>query len=168
MSASADDVQQGVWKAVIPRDWNNINKGHLKVITAHWIESQRATTDADSLLQYKPHAFLSLTHSDYVCIATRGGVNASNDLRYLYQFKRTALKDAYDLYWVGRCPGHNYDDPKTVAFPHDTYRIPDPRLVPAVPAAPAPAAIPAAAAEPDVIPPLEERTLAQKIKYGFT
>jgi len=166
MSASEDDVSQGVWQAAQIKGWDTINKKHLTLITSHWLESQRASTDGESTLQYKPHTFEAYTFGNYICIATRGGDNAKNNLRFLYQFERTAAGDAYDLCAAGRCAGHNYDNPRWIKFPKDKYRIPDPRLVPIPAPAPAPVQIVAPVAV--IIPPLEERTLSQKIQFGFS
>jgi len=169
MASSVKDVKEGIWQTTAIKGWETINKNHLKLISSHWLESQRATTAADSGLQYRPHKFIDLTFDKYICIATVGGANAKKDLRFLYQFKRTILDDAYVLHAAGRCAGHNYDNPKWLEFPKDTYRIPDPKDMSAeASTSTASTFVVTQEPQPVVIPPLAERTLAQKIKYGFT
>ncbi len=168
MASSVKDVKEGIWQTTAIKGWETINKKHLKLITNHWLESQRATTAADSTLQYRPHKFLTYTFGEYICIATGGSINAKKDLRFLYQFKRTISDDAYILNAAGRCAGHNYDNPKWLNFPTDTYRIPDPKKMSAEAPTATSTFVVTQDPQPVVIPPLAERTLAQKIKYGFT
>jgi hypothetical protein len=160
MCGDSDDGFQ----AVIPKSWNTINEAHLREITANWRQSQVATRSGDSILQYDLHRILSLSPQGYVCIAARGGDNAQHDLRYVYQFKLNDADNSFDLYWAGRCPGHEYNNPRSIGFPADTYRIAAPAPDP-VPAAAAPTPGPAPAAPQ--IPPVAQRTFAEKIKYGF-
>jgi len=145
--------EQG-FQAVTPRDWKAINHSHLQAIIGNWRQCQETDRSNDSVLQYQLHQFNEYTHGLYVGIAARGSDEALNATRYLYQFKRNNADNSYDLYWAARCAGHDYEDPRSIGFPADTYRIaaPAPVVAPAPVPAPAPVAVAPAPAAPGPAP----------------
>lgn len=138
------------FQSVRPRDWKPINHSHLQTIIGNWRQCRDTDRSGESILEYDLHQFNEYTHGNgkYVCIAARGSGEARNATRYLYQFERNNADNSYDLYWAARCADHNYNNPRSIDFPSNQYRIAAP--VPVV--APAPVPAPAPAPAPVVVP----------------